>query len=139
MPDLVFEESSSTWMFLSLEKDLLEKDYTWIANTLVPKLLAGNYSDGAFPGTTTDHHKQTPSTLPHNNIISQTSEHLKVSPSTYQLCSSRCAVPLLSHPLLADQTPLLIVFRIQIHFPLPAHCKIKPLVKLHGSPDCFLD
>ncbi|MED6258978.1 hypothetical protein ATANTOWER_015048 [Ataeniobius toweri] len=64
--------------------------------------------------------------------------YLKVSPSTYQLRSSQCAVQLLSHPLLADQTPLPIVFRFQLHFPLPAHCKIKPLVKLHQSLDCFL-
>ncbi|MEQ2241157.1 hypothetical protein ILYODFUR_022513, partial [Ilyodon furcidens] len=105
--------------FLSLEKDFLA---TWIANTLLPKLLASGYSDGAFPGTTTDHHKRTLSTLPHNNVISRTSEYLKVSPSTYELRSSQCAVPLLSHPLLADQTPLPIVFWFQLHFPLPAHC-----------------
>ncbi|MEQ2171291.1 hypothetical protein GOODEAATRI_009232, partial [Goodea atripinnis] len=29
------------------------------------------------------------------------------------------------------------VFRFQLRFPLPAHCKIKPLVKLHRSPDCM--
>ncbi|MED6293088.1 hypothetical protein CHARACLAT_007260 [Characodon lateralis] len=81
-----------------------------------------------------DHHKQTLSTLPHNNI-SRTSEYLKVSPSTYQLRSSWCAVPLLSQPLLADQTKLPIVFRFQLHFPLSAHCKIKPLVKLHRCWD----
>ncbi|MEQ2280732.1 hypothetical protein AMECASPLE_022963, partial [Ameca splendens] len=125
-------------VFVTGEGFLSHVDNTRIANTLLHKLLAGGYSDGAFPGTTTDHHKRTLSTLPHNNIISRTSEYLKVSPSTYQLRSSQCAVPLFSHPLLVDQTPLPIVFRFQLHFPLPAHCKIKPLVKLHRSPDCFL-
>ncbi|MED6247729.1 hypothetical protein ATANTOWER_014907 [Ataeniobius toweri] len=76
---------------------------------------AGGQSDGAFPGSTTNHHKRTLSTLPHYNIISRTSESPQVSPSTYQLHSSQCAVSIAVSPLLADQTQPLIVFRFQLH------------------------
>ncbi|MEQ2302867.1 hypothetical protein AMECASPLE_011069 [Ameca splendens] len=159
MPDLVFEESSSTWMFLSLEKDFLA---TWIIPGLPTLCFLSYYSDGPFleqlPTTTSE------PCPPSHTSLAEPQSYLKVSPSTYQLRSSQCAVPLLSHSLLADQTPLpiktdfvillhspswilyiltvftylAVVFRFQLHFPLPAHCKIKPLVKLHRPPDCFL-
>ncbi|MEQ2249630.1 hypothetical protein ILYODFUR_031359 [Ilyodon furcidens] len=165
MPDLVFEESSSTWMFLSLEKDF---QATWIIPGL-PTLCFLNYWLVAIPTVPFLEQPRTTTSepCPPSHTITSSAKpqsYLRVSPSTYQLRSSQCAVPLLSHPLLADQTPLpsktdfvillhspswtlyiltmstyhAVVFWFQLHFPLPARCKIKPLVKLHRSPDCFL-
>ncbi|KAK5611902.1 hypothetical protein CRENBAI_007118 [Crenichthys baileyi] len=84
------------WM-LTLEKAL---QTTWIIPGLPTLcfLLAGGYSDGALPGTTTDLHKRTLSTFPHNNITNRTSglpqSEFKYLPAPFiSACSSVVVSP----------------------------------------------